>query len=243
MLERISTDTFCQKAYTVIKRAIIGGSLKPGTVLVTEHLAEELNISLTPIREALIRLTSEGFIEYKSNKQRCVAVITVESVHEIYEVRRLLEPYTAARLARCVGTSDGIRKRLIELREPSDPGLLHVVEAGSYENGMAIDLQLGSILLEGVKNSFLGEVLRWVNDRSLRIRTFLETSTQGEREAFGDTILQEHSRIIEALLDGNPEQARIATRKHLTNAEKRTMSIARELERYSAPSTKSSNRR
>ncbi|GAG19411.1 unnamed protein product, partial [marine sediment metagenome] len=225
MLERISTDTFCQKAYTVIKGAIIEGSLKPGTVVVTERLAEELNISLTPIREALIRLTSEGFIEYKSNKQRCIALITVESVRESYEVRRLLEPYAVARLAECVATSDEIRKQLIELREPSDPGLLHVGEAGSYENVMAMDLRLGSILLEGVNGSFLGEVLHWVNDRSLRIRTFLETSTQGEREAFGDTILQEHSQIIEALLDGNPEQARIATGKHLANAEKRTMSI------------------
>ena len=228
-MKRISTDTFCQKAYLSVKESIITGGLKPGALLPSKELAEQLGISSTPIREALIRLTSEGFVAYKSNKKRCVAPITVESVHEIYEVRKLLEPYAASILARSTASDGKIKSELLELRERSDSVLFHTATAEVYGELVAIDLQLSAILIEGILGSFLAEVLNWVNDRSLRTRTFLETSRQREGKKFVESITQEHGRIIEALLEGNPEQAAAATYEHLVNAECRVMRLTRSL--------------
>lgn len=196
MIGKISKDTFCQKAYLSLKQSIIKGRLKPGEVLVIEKVAEQLGISPTPTREALIRLTSEGFIEYKSNKKRYVAPITPESVQGIYEVRKLLEPYATRSLARSIASDAEMKRELLELRELSDPALFHTVTAESYEKLMATDLRLSAILLEGIRGSFLAEVLNWINDRSLRIRTFLETSRPGKERSLSNLLLKSMSESL-----------------------------------------------
>lgn len=89
-------------AYDFIRNAIFGGDLKPGTTIPEEWLGSHLNISRTPVREALIRLQADGLISVVNNRAS-VTPITPVDIQEIYELRLLLEPY-AARV--CIGLID-----------------------------------------------------------------------------------------------------------------------------------------
>ncbi|MEN3297094.1 MAG: hypothetical protein V7642_6347 [Burkholderiales bacterium] len=87
-----------EEAYQKLQTAIQSGALKPGTRLRESELAEWLNISRTPVREALNRLQTEGVIVQEPRRGMIVAELDHSMVAELYVMREVLEG-TAARLA------------------------------------------------------------------------------------------------------------------------------------------------
>jgi DNA-binding GntR family transcriptional regulator len=86
--QRLSTKDL---VYYDVKKKIINGHFKPGEVINEERLAYELEISRTPIREALQRLVIEELVVRQNNGRLKVAPITIEEAQEIFQVRSLLE--------------------------------------------------------------------------------------------------------------------------------------------------------
>ncbi|WP_161493832.1 GntR family transcriptional regulator [Virgibacillus necropolis] len=86
--EVLSTRNF---AYSEIKKQIIKGQLEPDATIIEEKLAKNLQISRTPLREALHRLEWEKFVDRKRNGRLKVASISIEEVKELFSVRRVLE--------------------------------------------------------------------------------------------------------------------------------------------------------
>ncbi|WP_051579565.1 GntR family transcriptional regulator [Pseudonocardia acaciae] len=82
-----------------LKTAILSGELKPDEVLVERRIAELLGVSKTPVREALISLTSTGLLTSTRNRGIAVRRLGAEDVRRIYEMRMLLEPWATARAA------------------------------------------------------------------------------------------------------------------------------------------------
>lgn len=80
-------------AYREIKNKIIQGELAPLSDIVEERFQEELNISRTPIREAVQRLNKEGFVYIYARKGTIVSPINVEMIYSVYQARLLNEPY------------------------------------------------------------------------------------------------------------------------------------------------------
>jgi DNA-binding GntR family transcriptional regulator len=81
-----------------LRRAILDGSLPAGSRLVQADIAADLNVSTTPVREALRDLSAEGLIKIDTHRSAVVQGTDFEKVREIYLLRRLLEP-EAVRLA------------------------------------------------------------------------------------------------------------------------------------------------
>ena len=79
------------KAYSRIQDMIVAMEIKPGENLTVNALSERLNIGATPIREALTKLESEGYV-YSSNGRKTVHMLTVEQLKEIFDVKAVLEP-------------------------------------------------------------------------------------------------------------------------------------------------------
>lgn len=84
-----------QIAYNIIKDKILKGELPPLSDISEESLQDELDISRTPVREAIQKLKKEGFVYIYSRKGTIVSDITVDLTKSIYEVRALNEPYAA----------------------------------------------------------------------------------------------------------------------------------------------------
>ncbi len=89
-----------EQAYRWIRRAILTRELGEGERLTETRLAADLGLSRTPVREAISRLTHEGFVEQQQGYTTRVARFPQDEVEQIFHIRRLLEGYAARRAAR-----------------------------------------------------------------------------------------------------------------------------------------------
>lgn len=83
-----------------LRERITTGLLAPGSLVIEPALAEEFQVSKTPVRESLRQLTSEGLLQLLPKKGYLVRAISVEDIHEVLELRILLEPRAAHQVAR-----------------------------------------------------------------------------------------------------------------------------------------------
>ena len=91
--------TLAEKAYESLHAAIISGALRPGARLPIEELAEHLEMSPMPIREAVRRLDAVGLVENVPHRGARVTELSVTDLAEVYEVRVALEPLAIRRTA------------------------------------------------------------------------------------------------------------------------------------------------
>lgn len=101
--------------YETLLAAILSGKLAPGTVVSEVSLARQLQVSRTPVHDALRQLAKDGLVLQKANHRAVVAQFTPEDVHDIYDMRKLLEGEAARRAASRID-----RPTLARLREMAE---------------------------------------------------------------------------------------------------------------------------
>ena len=212
--ERVSlTDSL----YSEIHERIVTWQIAPDEILGEARLAEEFNVSKTPIREALALLSQEGLVEVLPRVGYRVASIGISDVHEIYDLRLLLEP-EAVELAAKRATNEEVltlletnRKWLKELAQEGDfSSVAYLRFHDSFHKGIA-DLSGNSRLAR-----FIGALLR----DSARIR--MSDPLMSSRGFDEDTELPEE--VSKALLDRDEERARSLLQKHISDAKERVLS-------------------
>ena len=185
-------------AYKIIRDRIINGHLKPGQPITEEQLSRDLDMSRTPVREALIRLQFEDLVRIIDNKGATVMEITPVDIAEIFQLRLLVEPYAADT---CVEFVDKEKlkkmKRRLENIVPSD-----------LSNNEVHDLHHLIILSAGNRR-----LTKWLSTLQSQILWTLNL----ERKIPGrdEKSIAEHLNIINALLEGNGNLAEKCMREHL----------------------------
>ncbi len=91
-------DTLRQRVADVLREAILGGTLAPGAPLVEKAIADELDISRAPVREAIRMLSQEGLVESVAYKGSSVRRLDARDVTEVYSMRGLLERFAVRRI-------------------------------------------------------------------------------------------------------------------------------------------------
>ena len=84
--QKIKRTSVREEAYMILRDWIVQGNLTPGQQLRDKELAEQLGVSRTPIREALLRLEDDGFVETKPSRSTIVSPIQFEGVLNIYSI-------------------------------------------------------------------------------------------------------------------------------------------------------------
>lgn len=82
-----------EKTYEYLKAGVFSGQFRPGERLAEEHLAEKLQVSRTPVREALHKLEQEGLIEPLESRGFCIPKDSPEEIEDLFELRTVLEGY------------------------------------------------------------------------------------------------------------------------------------------------------
>ena len=205
-----STDV----AYREIKSLILLGEVPLGVRLGEQRIAERMSVSRTPVREALLRLYAEKFLERHPDGGYRVNHPTGRSTRELYELRKALELFAIRRTVRECATGelrDDVLDRLNELREE---WVTLEVEAPPVDpDFVLIDEDFHRRLAEATRNSELVEDLRRVCERIRPVRTH-DFVLPGRIEA---TIAQ-HLGILDAVLAAEPTAEEILDR-HISESQ------------------------
>jgi DNA-binding GntR family transcriptional regulator len=118
MTSNTDTTPVRERAYEYLKTSILSGRFNPGERLTEEHLAKELGISRTPIREALHKLESEGLITPLATRGFIASQDSREEVEELFDIRAVLEGY-ALRVI-CGRVTDAVLQQLTESVEKAE---------------------------------------------------------------------------------------------------------------------------
>lgn len=203
-------DNKSERAYLEIKRKIIFGELLPMSEVSEEQLQKELNISRTPIREALQRLAKEHFVLIYPRRGTIVSDITLDVINSIYEIRLLNEPYIARSACRYVSSQS-----IDELYRAFSETALNLEDPKKRDYYIEMDKRLHDMLTEHTNNFMLKDLFQIVNDHNHRIR--IMTS---KRNMNYERSIQEHLEILRALQERNEDMIEEAVRKHIITAKK-----------------------
>jgi DNA-binding GntR family transcriptional regulator len=188
------------RAYAALRDEILDGRLAPGTVLGEVEQSERLGVSRTPLREALSRLTADGLVAPHGGRGLLVTDVSADRVTELFEVRAALEEQ-AARLA-------------ARRRDPRVFTELKVafarVRVDDTEAYFALVARLDAAIDDAAGNPFLAQTLAGVRMHVARIRRLAQDDHERLRAA-----TDEHTLIIDAILDGSESLAAHATQLHL----------------------------
>ncbi|MFE9607239.1 GntR family transcriptional regulator [Streptomyces sp. NPDC006012] len=190
-----------ERVYEALLELIVTRSLKPGQHLVETELAGHLGVSRQPVREALQRLNTEGWVDLRPAQGAFVHDPTEEEADQLLVVRGLLEA-EAARLATANATPQATA-RLRELCETGEQALAD----DDVDAVVAANAAFHAYLMELAANSVLAELLAQV-DR--RVRWFY-TPVARTRGALS---WQEHRAMIEAIKAGDEQRTRELMRDH-----------------------------
>ena len=193
-------------AYRRLRSAIIDLSLPPGTQLREAALSTQLGISKTPLREAFIRLESEGFVEVRPYRGAVVSGYDHDLLVEIFELRTLLEGFTAARAAEV--DDEEWRHRFRQNVERSRSAL---VDGNRALTGELLE-EFDQLLQEPTRNPRVLELLAQNQGHVERIGR-LTAAVPGRLE---DSVA-EHERIAEAVLSGDGRRAELLIRDHVAS--------------------------
>lgn len=198
------TGTLTDHVYDLIRQSILSGEFVPGERLKETHLAERFEVSPTPIREALGRLTQDGFISMDRYRGASVRVYTEEDLRNLYEIRCLLE-VPALRTAISQMTSND----LVTIENHVQLGMRAIQNEGQ-ENFEQIDLDFHESLMRCAKNPYLVVITRNNHEKIQTIRKMAVPSStvSGQSQI-------EHEELYSALLARDSEKAEVILRHHI----------------------------
>jgi len=153
-----------EQAYEIIKEGIINSFYKPGDELRETTLSEEIGMSKTPIREALIQLENEGFVQIRPFRGAIVTEISIEDVVKLYEFRQVIEQHTI-KIATHTLTEEEIKylRKQILLMELA-------LEDGSFNEYDIAHNNFHFMLISKAKNKWINKALVNMEDYVKRVR-------------------------------------------------------------------------
>ncbi len=193
-----------EKAYFLIKEMIVNGQFKPNEHIEEKVLAGLINMSKTPIREAINTLEQEGWVQIVPRKGIFISEITLKDIKDIFQVRENIEPLI---LEMSFANLDD--RRLMALRE----GFISNEEL-SQKKLDEMDHELHQYILEACNNRHIIKMMENVYEHNQRLRFLLEKTTERR-----ESTLEEHIKILDALLAKDLEKAREETLRHIVNSQ------------------------
>lgn len=200
---RRTADRVCE----TLRRAILSKQLSPGEYLVESKIAQELNVSITPVRQAFQMLATQGLLSSLPYKQTCVTQITKEFVEDVQNFRILIEP-AAARLAFENLTLKDSR-RIAELCKLED----EASQSGKLYESIVFDTQIHELIFLKSENALMIETWDILKSRMEFIQVYTKFGTHP-----AGYYLSRHQAIIDAMNAHDLPALEEAIREHIRKA-------------------------
>lgn len=199
-----AATTYQQQAYVFVKEAILTLGYKPGEYISDKQIAEELKISRTPVREAFRRLENEGFLVNEARRGWRVYTLSLQDIHEIFDLKVEIEGMLARKAAACTdeGLRTGLRGAMQEMKQAA--------AAGDTDAWFQADRKLHDILYQMAGNERGQTIVDTLNAQWHRVRIGF-SAMEGRIQRS----VPEHEAFVSGVLAGEGEEAEAEMRRHL----------------------------
>lgn len=187
---------------SVLRRAILNSELAGGTRLVQAEIAATLDVSTTPVREALRDLATEGLVQFDPHRGAIVAELSTDDVHDIYEIRMVLEPLAMRQAV------PHLSETLLERLRGLHASMLDEPHSADWVDRNRV---FHMAVYETAASPRLAAIIRNLQDASVM---YIGASLK-DKPSLRDEANHDHSEILEALENRDAEAAVAALTKHL----------------------------
>lgn len=195
-----------EKVYKILVQSIVNGELPPGTKLQEQHIARQMEVSATPVREAFKKLVGDGFIEIVPYCGAVVKELDDKEIREAYHCREALEKLA---LEDAIGRFDesGL-KQLFEIidREKETEDIMEV---------SGINKSFHDLIYLTAGNTMLCRLIDMLNTVISRDMKYSASNEKRRNE-----IYHEHEAVAKAIRDGDLERAQQAMVTHIRNGQR-----------------------
>lgn len=195
-------------AYSRLKRLILDGTLPAGAQMLEQEAAERLDMSRTPVREAMVRLRQDGMVEIRPRHGMRVLPVSARDMADIYEVLTSLEGTAAEAVAR-----RGLSARPLGALRAAVTDMGKALEAGDLVAWAEADERFHSQLVQMSGNTRLIQMVGQLWDQAHRARML----TLKLRPTPTNSVA-EHAALVDAIASGDPEAARRIHEDHRRRA-------------------------
>jgi DNA-binding GntR family transcriptional regulator len=199
--ERDLTGEACSR----IKQMILSYDLRPGQKLEHQPLSDRLGMSRTPVREALGRLTEEGFVTRVPHKGYFVAEITEAEAKELFELREYLELYTVEKAIR--NRTDADLKKLREILDSYNDA---ISQGGVSRQMFLVDENFHLKIAEIADSAMVKRILTTIFEKII-----MKRAVEGISSLSGLSSYRRHLRILKAIEKRDVREARKQLREHV----------------------------
>ena len=210
-------DTAIEKTYKLIRDSIYSRKYEPGFHLKEEELSESLNISRTPVRQAIRMLADEGLVCIRENRRSHVADIKDEDMEIIFDLIAMVESYSAG-----IAATKITEEQLSKLKEIQD-----TLERGDHENDVEFleaNYEFHNTIHQAAGSRTIRKLVKQVIN--LSAICYLKVGVHTENE----TAINQHREIIDALEMGDSDFAALKMRVHIETVRQQYREILREQE-------------
>ena len=216
----LQTDEFLplrDEVFNTLRERILKGVYKPGERLMEIHLADQLGVSRTPIREAIRMLELEGLVKMVPRKGAQVAKISKEDLQDVLEVRKALDTLSV-KLA-----CERITEDEIKLLNNAEREFEKALASKDVREIAEADVAFHDVIHSATKNGRLKSMISNLAERIYRYRfEYIKQQSDG-----GKALMLEHREIMRCIESRDVESAVKATEIHIDNQE---ISISEQLD-------------
>jgi len=195
--------------YEALRAMLMDLDLEPGSRLSIDGIARQLDVSQTPVREAMTKLESDGLVAKRLNAGYIVAPLLDEvSLENLYAFRLMLEPEAARLAASTISKRDETELRRMMSARPTGE------DRQSYREFSVLDSRLHQAIAEASGNPLIVDALSRLHAHTHGYRLYF-------RVGLAEETVREHEAIVEAIAAGDGDAAFEAMRAHLDAARHR----------------------
>ncbi|MEV6227977.1 GntR family transcriptional regulator [Saccharopolyspora shandongensis] len=209
-------QALADRVYESIKAMVMDHEIAPGARVGIEALSRDLQVSPTPVREALARLESDGLVVKRSQAgYRATELLTPQDLEELFEMRLLLEPKAAALAASNASEEqlDQLEQIVEDMRFRPGSGSRYA----EYREFAVLDQRFHNTLAEAAGRPLLADAVE-------RLHSHLHIFRLSSIPGAGEQTLAEHERIVRAVLRRIPDRTAEAMTEHLERSLERQRS-------------------
>ncbi len=213
-IQKNGTDNLTTIAYHKIKNDILLSKLKPDECISGSQLAKNLNMSRTPVREALNILESEGLVDIRNGVGIFIKSVSEKEVLELFEVRCALECTALESLVRNLATPEyRAAKEQIQKLENDWLNLKNKYrnnQLSDLQEIVALDYETHNFIIKSSDNAFLVDLVRNIEIRIRRVQ-YLSVIALNDAQ----NTINQHFELVQSINKGEKERAVFLLKTHI----------------------------